>query len=60
MAEKTFQINYGKGVSKVEALLKKQGKDASIKLYSGARHEILNDFTYDEVLGIINVEVNKK
>jgi alpha-beta hydrolase superfamily lysophospholipase len=42
--------NYGKGVSKVEALLKKQGKDASIKLYSGARHEILNDFTYDEVL----------
>ena len=41
--------NYGKGVLEVESKLKKHGKDVTCKLYSGARHEILNDFTYDEV-----------
>lgn len=41
--------NYGKGVRQVEAKLKKQGKDVCCKLYEGARHEILNDFTYQTV-----------
>lgn len=41
--------NYGKGVRDVEAKLKAEGKDVSCILYSGARHEILNDFTYDSV-----------
>ena len=40
--------NYGKGVRDVEAGLKKQGKRVECKLYKGARHEILNDFTYRE------------
>ena len=41
--------NYGKGVREVEAKLKKQGKAVSCILYPGARHEILNDFTYESV-----------
>lgn len=41
--------NYSKGVREVERKLKKCGKKVSCKLYSGARHEILNDFTYDAV-----------
>lgn len=41
--------NYGKGVREVEERLKKQGKSVCCKLYSGARHEILNDFTYETV-----------
>ena len=41
--------NYGKGVLEVEAKLKKNSKDVQCKLYSGARHEILNDFTYETV-----------
>lgn len=41
--------NYGKGVTEVETKLKKQGKKVSCKLYKGARHEILNDFTYETV-----------
>ena len=41
--------DYGKGVRKVEKNLKKNGKNVSCKIYSGARHEILNDFTYEEV-----------
>ena len=41
--------DYGKGVKKVEECLKNNGKNVSCKLYSGARHEILNDFTYDDV-----------
>ena len=40
--------NYGKGVRKVEACLKKNGKNVECILYKGARHEILNDFTYEE------------
>ena len=42
--------NYGKGIYDVEARLKKQGKNVSRKLYAGARHEILNDVTYEETL----------
>ncbi|MBE6534385.1 MAG: alpha/beta hydrolase [Ruminococcaceae bacterium] len=45
--------NYGKGIKTVESKLKKQGKDVSVKLYSKARHEILNDFTYNAVKGDI-------
>jgi len=41
--------NYGKGVKEVESKLKKQGIRVSCKLYKGARHEILNDFTYEAV-----------
>ena len=41
--------DYGKGVKKVEECLKNNGKNVSCKLYSGARHEILNDFTYHDV-----------
>lgn len=40
---------YGKGVREVEQGLKKRGKDVACKLYPGARHEILNDFTYEAV-----------
>jgi alpha-beta hydrolase superfamily lysophospholipase len=41
--------NYGKGIKEVEAKLKKRGADVKCVLYEGARHEILNDFTYDAV-----------
>jgi len=41
--------NYGKGVLEVEEKLKKQGKSARAIIYKGARHEILNDFTYEDV-----------
>lgn len=41
--------NYGKGVREVEEKLRKRGKNVSCKLYNGARHEILNDFTYEAV-----------
>ena len=45
--------NYGKGVQEVETKLKKHGHDVKCILYTGARHEILNDFCYDEVKGDI-------
>ncbi len=41
--------NYGKGVCEVHTRLREQGIAAERILYSGARHEILNDFTYEEV-----------
>ena len=41
--------DYGKGVKIVETRLRKYGKKVDSKLYQGARHEILNDFTYDDV-----------
>ena len=41
--------NYGKGVREVEDKLKKQEKNVSCILYKNARHEILNDFTYETV-----------
>ena len=41
--------NYGKGVKEVERKLIAKGKSVKTVLYKGARHEILNDFTYDEV-----------
>lgn len=40
----------GKGVRKVEALLRETGHtDVVCKLYPGARHEVLNEINYDEV-----------
>ncbi len=41
---------YGKGVRSVYAKLKKQDVDVKCILYKGARHEILNDFTYGDVV----------
>ena len=41
--------NFGKGVTEVYNKLKAQGAKVEYKLYKGARHEILNDFTYGEV-----------
>jgi alpha-beta hydrolase superfamily lysophospholipase len=41
--------NYGKGILFVAEKLKKNGKNVKHNLYKGARHEILNDFTYDDV-----------
>ena len=41
--------NYGKGIILVSEKLQKNGKNARHILYKGARHEILNDFTYDTV-----------
>ncbi len=41
--------NYGKGVQQVHDDLKTTGHDASCILYPDARHEILNDETYDQV-----------
>ncbi len=39
---------YGKGVRQVCADLKRRGLDANSIIYPKARHEILNDFTYEE------------
>jgi alpha-beta hydrolase superfamily lysophospholipase len=41
--------NYGKGVKEVETKLKKRGINVTCNLYKNARHEILNDFTYETV-----------
>ena len=41
--------DYGRGVLRVKNALEKRGRDVSCVLYEGARHEILNDFTYDAV-----------
>ena len=40
---------YGKGIITVRDKLTSAGKNVTCRLYSGARHEILNDFTYDTV-----------
>ncbi len=42
--------NYGNGIRIIHQKLKKHGKKVSCILYKKARHEILNDFTYEEVL----------
>ena len=41
--------NYSKGVREVNDKLKRAGKNVDMHIYSGARHEILNDFTYEIV-----------
>lgn len=45
--------NYGKGIISVKNRLEKSKKNVSCILYKGARHEILNDFTYSQVKGDI-------
>lgn len=42
--------NYSKGVLEVEERLKKQGLPVKCVIYKGARHEILEDFTHDDVV----------
>ena len=41
--------NYGKGVREVARKLSAKGREVTCRLYTGARHEILNDFTYEVV-----------
>lgn len=41
--------DYGKGVMTVQNKLKKTGHDSRCILYKGARHEILNDLSEDDV-----------
>lgn len=41
--------NYGKGICRIEKKMKRKKKNVSIKLYSGFRHEILQDFCKEEV-----------
>ncbi len=41
--------NYGKGIRQVERELVRAGKQARCILYPEARHEILNDFCYEDV-----------
>lgn len=41
--------DYGKGVETVHAKLKANGANSRCIIYENARHEILNDFTYDQV-----------
>lgn len=42
--------NYSKGVLEVEEGLKKKGVPVKCVIYKGARHEILEDFTHDDVV----------
>ncbi len=51
--------SFGKGVSLVYQKLLKSGHTAERILYEGARHEILNDFTYEEVKRDILAFVDK-
>ena len=41
---------YGMGIIDINERLLRNGKDSKYILYKGARHEILNDFSYDEVI----------
>lgn len=50
--------NYGKGVQTVADGLKERGVDTKCILYPDARHEILNDFTYDQVKNDITDFIN--
>ena len=53
--------SYGEGVKQVYKTYIAAGiKDCSMKLYDGARHEILNDFCKDEVFGDIMDWYRKK
>ncbi|NLA25148.1 MAG: alpha/beta hydrolase, partial [Bacteroidales bacterium] len=53
--------NYGKGVKKVFGLYEKAGlKNLEMKLYEGARHEILNETNREEVYADILNWLNQK
>ena len=45
--------DYGKGVTAVYDTLRAEDVNVQMKLYKGARHEILNDFCRDEVIADI-------
>ena len=51
--------NYGAGVTEVSNKLTGAGISSEAILYDGARHEILNDFTYDAVKKDISEFLNK-
>ncbi len=51
--------SYGAGVKQVYEAMKAEGVPAEMKLYEGARHEILNDFCKDEVVKDILEFINK-
>lgn len=52
--------NYGKGVKKVFDRLKNAGiRDVSLRLYPGARHELLNETNYQEVFDDINTWIGR-
>ena len=50
--------NFGEGVEAVNKKLEKQGKKVKCILYDGARHEILNDFTYEQTKNDILAFIN--
>ena len=45
--------NYAKGIMEIKILLDRAGANSTVKLYSGARHEILNEFCRDKVIADI-------
>ena len=53
--------DYSKGVNEVYKMLKKTGhKNVTMKLYEGARHEILNEINREEVYADIITWLNEK
>lgn len=58
--------NYGAGVKNVYRTLRSEGCEVSIKLYEGARHELLNELNreevYEDILDFIisNVKIGKE
>lgn len=52
--------NYGKGVTVVYDALKAEDVDVQMKLYEGARHEILNEACRDEVIADIKAFIEEK
>ena len=53
--------NYGKGVMKLFKAYKKHGiKDITVKLYSGGRHESLNEINRDEVMANVVKWLDKR
>ncbi|MBQ3274628.1 MAG: lysophospholipase [Christensenellaceae bacterium] len=53
--------DFGKGVAKVEALMKKAGvKDVEKKIYEGYRHEILNEDIKEDVMNDILRWIEKR
>lgn len=53
--------DYSKGVNEVYKMLKKTGhKNVTMKLYEGARHEILNEINREEVYADIIAWLNEK
>jgi alpha-beta hydrolase superfamily lysophospholipase len=51
----------GKGVTRLAQLYRRHGMtDVSLKLYEGARHELLNEINKDQVIDDILRWLNKK